>query len=80
MAKPDSYRTALDRLDIGGIALFHTEVDVMQATSGAFADRFDAGNIGLGVLKNFVVTFDDSAGALYVERGSLFDDGRSRAG
>jgi predicted aspartyl protease len=76
----DSYRTALDRLDIGGIALFHTEVDVMQATSGAFADRFDAGNIGLGLLKNFVVTFDDSAGALYVERGSLFDDGRSRAG
>ena len=52
----------------------------MQATSGAFADRFDAGNIGLGLLKNFVVTFDDSAGALYVERGSLFDDGRSRAG
>ncbi len=76
----DSYRTALDRLDIGGISLFHTEVDVMQATSGAFADRFDAGNIGLGVLKNFVFTFDDSAGALYVERGSLFDDGRSRAG
>lgn len=76
----DSYRTALDRLDIGGIALFHTEVDVMQATSGAFADHFDAGNIGLGVLKNFVVTFDDSAGALYVERGALFDDGRSRAG
>jgi hypothetical protein len=73
-----SYRTSLDRLDIGGSALYHTEVDVMQATSGAFADRFTAGNIGLGLLKKFVVTFDESAGALYLERGALFDDGRDR--
>ena len=73
-----SYRTDLDRLDVAGTPLYHTAVDVMLATSGAFADRFSAGNVGLGVLKNFVVTFDDANAALYVEKGSLFDDGRYR--
>lgn len=73
-----SYRTSLDRLEIGGVSLYHTEVDVMLATRGAFADQFAAGNIGLGLLKNFVVTFDESAAALYLERGALFDDGRGR--
>jgi hypothetical protein len=50
----------------------------MQATRGAFADRFDAGNVGLGLLANFVLTFDLANNALYVERSSAFDDGRSR--
>ena len=50
----------------------------MLATSGAFADRFDAGNIGLGLLKNFIVTFDLTDTEMYLERGPDFDDGRAR--
>ncbi len=73
-----SYRTSLDRLEAGGTSLFHVETDVMQATRGAFADRFDAGNVGLGILKDFTVTFDFPDAALYLERGSDFDDGRTR--
>lgn len=73
-----SYRAGLDQLDIGDIALYHVETDVMLATRGAFADRFDAGNVGLGVLRNFRLTFDLAHDAMYVERGSAFDDGRTR--
>jgi len=75
----ESYRTSLDELEIGGTSLYHVDTDVMLATSGAFADRFDAGNLGLGVLKNFIVTFDYGDDAIYLEPGSDFDDGRLRA-
>ncbi len=73
-----SYRTTLDRLEAGTASLFHVDTDVMQATRGAFADRFDAGNVGLGVLKNFNVTFDLADAAMYLERSDEFDDGQSR--
>jgi predicted aspartyl protease len=73
-----SYRTSLDELDIGSNPIYRADTDVMQATSGAFADRFDAGNVGLGLLQNFVLTFDLSNNALFVERSSTYDDGRSR--
>ncbi len=73
-----SYRSSLDELDLAGIAVYHADADVILATRGAFADRFDAGNVGLGLLKNFIVTFDESVGAMYIERGANFDDGRSR--
>jgi hypothetical protein len=49
-----------------------------MAEKGAFADRVDAGNVGLGILKNFIVTFDLSNGALYLQKGDAFDDGRLR--
>jgi hypothetical protein len=73
-----SYHTTLDALRLGTETLYHADTDVMQATSGAFADRFDAGNVGLGVLKNFVTTFAFSDRALYLTRGEAFDDGRNR--
>ena len=73
-----SYKTSLDRIDIGSTSLYHIDTDVMLATRGAFADRFDAGNVGLGLLKNFVITFDESDGAMYLEKSTAFDDGRSR--
>jgi predicted aspartyl protease len=73
-----SYRSSLDRLSVGSFTLYHVETDVMLATSGAFADRFDAGNLGFGILRNFVATFDVGHAALYLERGADFDDGRSR--
>jgi len=75
-----SYHTTLDRLRLGDETLYHADTDVMQATTGAFADRFDAGNVGFGVLKNFVTTFAFSERALYLERGAAFDDGRDRHG
>ncbi len=37
-----------------------------MAEKGAFADRIDAGNVGLGILKNFIVTFDLTNSALYL--------------
>jgi len=73
-----SYRTSLDRIEFGTIPMYHAETDVMLATSGAFADRFDAGNVGLGLLKNFVVTFDVTDAAMYLQRSQAFDDGRTR--
>jgi hypothetical protein len=74
----ESYRSSLEELDIGDTPIYHVDTDVMLAASGAFADRFDAGNVGLGVLENFVVTFDYTGAAMYVEPGRAFDDGRSR--
>jgi hypothetical protein len=74
----DSYRTWLDRLVLGGTTLYNVDTDVMLATQGAFADRLDAGNIGLGVLRNFVVTFDDAGGAIYLDKSAVFDDGHAR--
>ena len=73
-----SYHTTLDALRLGDQTLYHADTDVMQATSGAFADRFDAGNVGLGVLRNFVMTFVLSDRALYLERAADFNDGRDR--
>jgi predicted aspartyl protease len=73
-----SYRSTLDQLSFGTVPLYQVDTDVMMATRGAFADRFDAGNVGLGILRNFVVTFDEPHDAIYVERGADFDDGRTR--
>ncbi|HTV74578.1 MAG TPA: hypothetical protein VME66_12860, partial [Candidatus Acidoferrales bacterium] len=74
----ESYRTWLDRLVLGDMTLYNVDTNVMLATQGAFADRLDAGNIGLGVLKNFVVTFDDAGGAVYLDKSAAFDDGHAR--
>ncbi len=74
----NSYRSSLDTLDIGGVAIYHADVDVMRATRGAFADRFAAGNVGLGILRNFVVTFDEANSTMYLKKGDDFNDGRAR--
>ena len=73
-----TYRSSLDDLRMGTFHLYHRTVDVVLANSGAFADRVDAGNVGLGVLRNFEVTFDIGNGAMYIVPNSAFDDGRSR--
>jgi len=73
-----AYRSSLDELTIGSTPMYHRYTDVMLANQGAFADRSDAGNVGLGVLRNFVLTLDESNLALFIERASDFDDGRSR--
>jgi predicted aspartyl protease len=73
-----TYRTELDSVHLGGYDLYHRSVDVVLANSGAFADRVDAGNVGLGVLRNFVATFDLGNAAMYLAPGTAFDDGRRR--
>jgi hypothetical protein len=61
-----SYGARLGAISLGGITLAQRDVQVVQAAEGAFADRIDAGNLGLGVLRNFVMTFDLSGNALYL--------------
>jgi len=73
-----TYRSSLDELLLGDVPLYHQVADVVLAEKGAFADRVDAGNVGLGILKNFIVTFDLPNSALYLEKSDSFDDGRRR--
>ncbi|HEX5274447.1 MAG TPA: aspartyl protease family protein [Candidatus Rubrimentiphilum sp.] len=68
----------VDELDIGPYRFFNNYANVMLGTQGAFADRFAAGNIGLGLLKNFVLTFDLANAKLYAKPAAHFDDGRYR--
>ena len=65
-------------LDIGPFRFFNNSANVMLSTQGAFADRFAAGNIGLGLLRNFVLTFDLANAKLYAKPAAHFDDGRYR--
>ncbi len=75
----ESYRTHLDSLRIGSAPLPRPAVDVVLASSGGFADRIDAGNLGLDVLRRFVVTFDLANNALYLAPGPSFEDGHRTA-
>lgn len=71
--------TIIDELDFGTYRFFNRYSNVMLAEQGAFADRFDAGNIGMGVMRNLVVTFDVANAKLYASQSSAFDDGRFRS-
>lgn len=68
----------VDELDLGPYRFFNRYANLMLAEQGAFADRFDAGNVGIGVLRNLIVTFDISNARLYAAQSRDFDDGRSR--
>ena len=74
-----AYAVTIDELDLGGYRLFHRYANVILSSEGAFADRIDAGNIGLAVLRNFVFTIDAFNDALYLERGDEYDDGSHRS-
>ncbi|MBV8151849.1 MAG: aspartyl protease family protein [Candidatus Eremiobacteraeota bacterium] len=73
-----SHRTIVDEIDLGGTKLYQRDAHVMMATRGAFADRYDAGNVGLGVLHNFIMTFDEPDYALFLEPSASFADGHDR--
>jgi hypothetical protein len=73
-----TYRTRLETLKIGSVPFYRPTVDVVLAASGAFADRVDGGNLGLAVLRTFIVTFDLGNAAMYLAPSSTFDDGRRR--
>lgn len=66
------------QLQIGPFKLYNRRADVMLSDSGAFGDRDDDGNIGLGTLENFVFTFDEANRTLYLDKARGFDDGRFR--
>jgi|GEM_PF-710183 len=68
----------LPQLRLGSVSLYNIRAGVVIGGHGAFADRLDAGNIGMGILKNFVITFDEPDGVLYLQRSADFDDGRYR--
>jgi len=68
----------LNAVEFGGVSLYHVDTEIIRSKSGAFADRFDAGNVGLGILLNFIMTFDESRNAMYLQKSSAFDDGRSK--
>jgi len=68
----------VDQLDLGPFRFFNRYANVMLGTQGAFADRFAAGNIGLGVLRNFILTVDLANAKLYARPAAHFDDGRYR--
>jgi hypothetical protein len=63
-----TYHTAVATLHVGSFVLNDVSTDVILSTSGAFADRFLAGDAGAGVLKNFIVTFDFPNDALYLAK------------
>jgi hypothetical protein len=63
-----TYSTRLDTFRMGSTTLPAQYADVIVAKNGAFADRVDAGNVGLGILRKFTVTFDFANHALYLDR------------
>jgi len=68
----------IDELDVGTFRLFNRYANLMLTNRGAFADRFDAGNIGMGTLRNFIVTFDLSNERMFMQPSAVFDDGSRR--
>jgi predicted aspartyl protease len=68
----------VDMLEIGHQRLYNRYTDVILASAGAFADRNDGGNVGYGVLRNFITTFDLAQRSLFLEKARGFDDGRFR--
>lgn len=68
----------IDDLDFGPFHFYNRYASIILSDKGAFADRFDAGNIGMGVLKNFVLTFDEANAKMYALKSAAFDDGRYR--
>lgn len=72
-------RTTIGELQLGAFRLYNRITDIILAQRGAFADRFDAGNIGTGVLRNFIFTFDEANDRFYVTPSEEFSDGRYRS-
>jgi hypothetical protein len=66
-----SYATRVNSLRLGSTTVSDQDADVIESKSGAFADRIDAGNVGLALLRKFTVTFDFAGHALYLERPGM---------
>jgi predicted aspartyl protease len=68
----------VDRLQLGPFNLYNRYANIMLADRGAFADGDDAGNVGFGSLRNFIITFDVANRTMYLDKARWFDDGRYR--
>ena len=73
-----AFSTEIDELDVGSYRFFNRNADIVLTTDGAFSGRLDDGNIGMGVLRNLVVTFDVANARIYATQSSAYDDGRYR--
>jgi hypothetical protein len=67
-----TFRSTLATLRIGSFALNDVGTDVILSSSGAFADLFMAGDVGYGVLKQFIITFDFTNDAIYFRRNAAY--------
>ncbi len=65
-------------ITIGPFNLYNRRAGIVLSSNGAFADSEDAGNIGWGTLRNFVMTFDLANQTITLEKTRWYDDGRGR--
>lgn len=70
-----AYMTRSDDLTIGAIRFDHFVTNLSSQKGGAFADPSYTGNVGGGLLKRYVVTFDYPRQSLYFQqRADIVDD------
>jgi hypothetical protein len=74
----DAIEARVADLRIGSFDLYNRYANVVLTARGAFADRTDEGNVGEGVLQNFIVTFDLPDHVMQLAKAKRFDDGRGR--
>src|SRR5215469_13333028 len=63
-----SYVVRMPSVTIGGITIEDPVVDLSEAHSGSLSDPNFDGNVGSGLLKRFVVTFDYARQFMYLKR------------
>jgi len=63
-----SYVVRMPSVAIGSITMEDPVVDLSEARSGSFSDPNFDGNVGSGLLKRFVVTFDYARQLMYLKR------------
>ena len=68
-----SYVVRAGELDLGSVRVTHPVVGLSTATHGAFSDPSYQGNVGSGLLKRFVVTFNYGGQILYLKPASYQD-------
>jgi hypothetical protein len=66
-------------ITIGPFHMYNRRAGIVLSSNGAFADAEDAGNIGYGTLRNFVMTFDLANQTISLDKTRWYDDGRGRA-
>jgi hypothetical protein len=69
-----SYPVRLHEVTIGGATLHDVVGDLFDGDTGALTDPDAAANLGAGVLRRFVVTFDYAHHTLYLEPGKATDE------
>jgi predicted aspartyl protease len=65
-------------ITIGPFHMYNRRAGIVLSSNGAFADAEDAGNIGYGTLRNFVMTFDLANQTMTLDKTRWYDDGRGR--